>query len=179
MTINQTAFAERYSVSEYRQWQGDWELIYGNPHALSPSPTFVHQRVALNIAKVLVEALDKCPGCQAVFAIDVEFSDDTVIRPDCIVICYEPEGDRLTRAPELIFEVVSKSSARRDELLKFELYQSEGVTHYVLAYPDKRKAKAYRLVDGVYRKVGDFSQETQLFDLSKCTIDFDFGCIWQ
>ena len=160
MTANPAPFIERYSASDHRQWQGDWELILGSPYAMTPSPTFTHQRTTGNIFRQLAEAVDKCPDCHAVFETDVEFSEDTVVRPDCIVICYEPEGDRLTRAPELIFEVVSKSSARRDELLKFELYQSEGVTHYVLAYPDKRKAKVYRLKDGVYRKLGIFPRKS-------------------
>jgi Uma2 family endonuclease len=179
MTANPAPYIERYAVSDHRQWQGDWELIHGSPYAMTPSPTFTHQRTTGNIYRQLAEAVDECPACHAVFETDVEFSDDTVVRPDCMVICYEPEGERLTRAPELVFEVVSTSSARRDELLKHELYQREGVTHYVLVYPDKRKAKAYRLVDGVYRKVGDFSKETMLFELSECAIDFDFGFIWR
>lgn len=179
MTANPAPYIERYSASDHRQWQGDWELIHGAPYAMTPSPTFTHQRVALRIARLLDEMLEECPACHAVFETDVEFSDDTVVRPDCMVICYDPEGERLTRAPELIFEVVSKSSARRDELLKHELYQGEGVTHYVLVYPDRRKAKVYRLIDGVYRKVGDFSKETLLFELSKCAIDFDFGFVWR
>lgn len=179
MTPILAPYIERYTVSDHRQWQGEWELIHGSPYAMTPSLTFTHQRATGNIFRQLAKAVDKCPDYHAVFETDVEFSDDTVVRPDCIVICYEPEGDRLTRAPELIFEVVSKSSARRDELLKHELYQHEGVTHYVLVYPDRRKAKVYRLKDGVYHKVGDFSQETRLFDLSKCAFDFDFGFIWQ
>ena len=146
---------------------------------MTPSPTFTHQRVALRIARLLDEMLEECPACHAVFETDVELSDDTVVRPDCMMICYEPEGERLTRAPELVFEVVSTSSARKDELLKYELYQHEGVTHYVLVYPDKRKAKVYRLVDGAYRKVGDFFGEIRLFDLTKCNFDFDFRFIWR
>jgi Uma2 family endonuclease len=179
MTSNPAQYIERYSASDHRQWQGDWELIHGFPHAMTPSPTFMHQRVALRIARLLDEMLEQCPACHAVFETDVEFSEDTVVRPDCMVICYEPEDERLTRAPELIFEVVSKTSARRDELLKFDLYQHEGVAHFVLVYPDQRKAKVYQLMDGAYRKVGDFSREVRLFDLSKCAIDFDFGFIWQ
>ncbi len=179
MTANPAPYIEHYTVSDYRQWQGDWELVRGSPYAMTPSPTFTHQRVVLRIARLLDEMLEKCLACHAVFETDVEFSEDTVVRPDCMVICYEPEGERLTRVPELVFEVVSTSSARRDELLKHELYQREGVTHYVLVYPDKRKAKVYRLVDGVYRKVGEYSMETLLFELSKCAIDFDFGFIWR
>lgn len=177
--MGNTAEIERYTVEDYRQWEGDWELIHGAPYAMAPAPGFSHQAVSMSIARQLDEALDNCSHCQALYEIDVEFAADTVVRPDVLAICYTPEGERLTRAPELIFEVVSKSSARRDEGVKLELYRAEGVAHYILVYPDSHKAKVYRLIDGDYRKVGDFSTERHTFDLSKCAIDFDFARLWR
>ena len=174
----QTAI-ETYTVHDYRLWEGDWELIHGQPAGMAPSPGLTHQALSMAIARQLDEALDDCPHCQSLFEIDVEFSEDTVVRPDVLVICYQPEGDRLTRAPDLVFEVISPKTARRDEVVKFDLYRAEGVAHYVLIYPDAKKAKVWRLVDGQYRKVGDFHDETYRFDLSKCAIDFDFGRLWK
>lgn len=170
---------EHYSLDDYRRWEGDWELIHGIPLAMAPSPEIRHQRIGMRIARQLDEAFDHCPSCEALFEIDVEFSEDTVVRPDVIVICFEPAGERITRAPELIVEVVSSSSARRDEHIKFQLYRDEGVTWYVLVYPAAAKAKVYRLVDGEYRKVGDFHDEQHDFELSRCSIAFDFGRLWQ
>jgi len=97
---------------------------------------------------------------------------------DVMVICYEPKG-RLTRAPEIVFEVLSKSTAKRDEILKFDLYREEGVKYYILVYPDGLKAKAYELIDGTYRKIADFNDEIYPFELKYCTIDFDFNFIWR
>ena len=170
---------ETYTVRDYLQWEGDWELIHGQPVAMAPSPALEHQLTSMTIARQLDESLDDCPHCQALFEIDVEFSEDTVVRPDVLVICYHPEGERLTRAPDLIFEVISAKTARRDEVLKFELYRAEGVTHYVLVYPETKKAKVWRLVEGEYRKVADFHDETHRFDLSKCSLDFDFSRLWK
>ena len=173
---------EHYNVDDYRQWEGDWELIDGTPYAMAPSPAFGHQSVAMQIALQLGEGLEDCPHCQALFEMDVQFSEDIVVRPDVLVICYQPENDRLTRAPDLIFEIVSghdARAARRDEVIKFQLYRDEGVGHYVLVYPESRKAKVYRLIDGEYRKVADFSGETHRFDLSKCSIAFDFSRLWR
>ena len=56
------------------------------------------------------------------------------------MICHEPD-ERITRAPEIIVEIISKSTAARDEQLKFELYQDEGVKYYIIVYPDSKKAK--------------------------------------
>lgn len=170
---------ETYTVQDYLQWEGDWELIYGQPMAMTPSPIYEHQVTSFAIARLLGENLDDCPNCQALFEIDVEFAKDTVVRPDVLVICYQPEGDRLTRAPDLIFEVISPKTARRDEVVKFDLYRQEGVGHYVIAYPEEKKAKVWRLIDGEYRKVADFHDETHHFELSKCAFDFDFSRLWK
>jgi Uma2 family endonuclease len=170
---------ETYTVKDYLQWEGDWELIYGQPMAMAPSPGLTHQTLCMMIARQLDEALDDCSRCQALFEIDVEFSVDTVVRPDVLVICYQPEGERLTRAPDLIFEVISPKTSRRDEVIKFDLYRKEGVGYYVLVYPEAKKAKVWQLIEGDYRKVGDFYDEKHCFGLSGCTIDFDFSRLWK
>lgn len=170
---------ETYTVQDYLQWDGDWELIHGQPMAMAPSPAFGHQQLSAAIFRQIDELLDDCPNCQALFEIDVEFAEDTVVRPDVLVICYQPEGERLTRAPDLIFEVISPKTARRDEVVKLDLYRTEGVAHYVLVYPDAKKAKVWRLVEGEYRKVADFHDETHRFELSKCAFDFDFSRLWK
>jgi Uma2 family endonuclease len=169
---------EHFTLDDYRRWKGDWELIDGVALAMAPSPVLEHQRLSGSIYRRLAEALDECSRCEVLFEIDVAFSEDTVVRPDVLVICYEPEGERLTRAPELIFEVVSKTTARRDEETKFRLYRDEGVANYVLVYPQAKKAKAYRLVDGDYRKAGDFYDESHRFVLSNCAFKLDFSGIW-
>lgn len=122
---------ELYTLEDYRHWEGDWELIRGIALAMAPSPALNHQRLGGRIYSQLVEALEDCPHCEALYEIDIEFAQDTVVRPDVILICYEPEGERLTRAPELIFEVISPATARRDEQTKFQLYREEGVSCYV------------------------------------------------
>lgn len=174
----QTQLLESYSVADYQTWEGDWELIYGQPLAMTPSPGVLHQRVSSAIHAQLFSALEPCPSCEVLFEIDVEFAAETVVRPDLVVICYPAQGDRLTRAPELIVEVVSHLRSRRDEVIKYDLYQWEGVAYYILAYPDARKAKVYGLNENVYVKVGDFFDERLRFELSKCSFDFDFGSVW-
>ncbi|TQV63206.1 MAG: Uma2 family endonuclease [Sulfurovum sp.] len=171
-------YTEHYTVEDYQYWEGDWELVDGVAYAMSPSPSFTHQSINIKIARLLDEALDNCPKCQAIFEIDWEVSSDTVVKPDMLVICYEVD-EKITKKPELIFEIASRSTVKRDEILKFELYQREGVEYFVLVYPDKKVAKVYRLNDGVYRKVGDFSDELYKFELKECEIDFNFSKIWR
>ena len=170
---------ERYTVEDYQHWEGDWELIDGLAYAMSPAPTHKHQRLAMGFARLLDEQLDPCPHCEALFESDLELSNDTIIRPDLMIICHTPKGGKITRAPEFVIEIISPRRARHDEHTKFMLYQAEGVRYYLLAYPDERKIKAYRLIDGNYRKIGDIFDETLQFELSKCSFEIDFSLLWK
>jgi hypothetical protein len=80
---------------------------------------------------------------------------------------------------EIDVEFAHDTVVRPDEVIKFDLYRTEGVAHYVLVYPDAQKAKVWRLIDGDCRKVADFHDETRHFDLSKCSFDFDFSRLWK
>ena len=171
-------YIELYTLDDYRHWEDNWELIYGYPYAMAPSPLVTHQTINMKIARQLSEKLDNCPKCQALFEIDWEISSDTVVKPDMLVICYEPD-EKITKKPEIIFEIASKSTVKRDETLKYELYQQEGVEFYVIVYPKKRVAKLYQLKEGRYIKVQDFSDELYEFNLEKCKIAFDFSKIWR
>jgi len=171
-------YIELYSVEDYQHWEGDWELIYGSPYAMAPSPMVTHQSINGKIFLELNKSFENCPKCQALFEIDWEISSDTVVKPDTLVICYEPD-EKLTKKPELIFEIASPSTVKRDETLKYELYQQEGVAFYVIVYPIRQVAKVYKLHEGRYIKAGDFSDEMFTFELDDCEIEFDFSTIWR
>jgi len=170
----------RYTLADYRRWQGDWELIGGIPYAMAPSPTVTHQRTALKIARQLDELLEQCDHCQVLQETDWIVAEDTVVRPDVIVVCGNIQGNYPTQTPRLIFEIISPSTAVTDENLKFELYQREGVRYYILVYPDRTVAKIFRLSDGRLIKDKDVSTECQVFDPEDdCRIEFDFAGIWR
>jgi Uma2 family endonuclease len=171
------AYSAHYTVKDYESWKGDWELIYGAPYAMSPSPGVTHQRIEKKILILVENQLSKCDKCEAFVELDWYCLDDSVVRPDVLVACHH-EGEKLTKTPELIVEIVSASSAQRDENLKFELYQKEAVKNYILVYPELKKAKVYRWVDGQYQKVGDFFQETCDFSILNCGVKLDFSKIW-
>jgi Uma2 family endonuclease len=167
-----------YTYDDYKLWEGRWELIGGVPYAMSPAPSIAHQTVSNRIAWLLQDALKDCAECRALLPVDWRISDDTVVQPDNLVVCHPVEGAYLTRAPELVFEILSKSTALKDQNAKFTIYETEGVRYYVMVNVDDRVCKVYRLLDGRYVKLGDMVDETVTFDLGKCRITFNFGLIW-
>jgi len=175
------AYHEHYTVEDYQQWKGDWELIGGMPYAMTPSPTVTHQICAANLlhqVKSGLERASECCRCQALMETDWEVSNDTVVRPDILVTC-EELAEKVVKTPVLIAEIISASSAKRDENLKFDLYQKEGVLFYLLIYPEKRLAKIYRNVSGEFVKIADVGNERLEFELGGCVFGLDFGQVWR
>ena len=114
----------------------------------------------------------------ALLPVDWRISDDTVVQPDNLVVCHPVEGAYLTRAPELVFEILSKSTAFKDQNAKFTIYETEGVRYYVMVNVEDRVCKVFHLREGRYVKLADAVDETVSFELSKCRIAFDFSLIW-
>ncbi len=169
-----------YSYKDYELWEGDWELIYGVPFAMSPAPSIQHQTISNNIAWQLKNLLLECLDCKPLLPVNWRVDEQTVVQPDNLIICDEPESETyLTKAPTLIFEILSKSSAAKDRRIKFRLYEREGVRHYIIVDPKSSVAKIYNLHNGKYIKNKDASYETADFDLGECNITFDFSKIWE
>ncbi|MDD3060526.1 MAG: Uma2 family endonuclease [Sulfurimonas sp.] len=171
-----------YTYDDYKDWEGnDWEIIYGQAYCMSPTPMIEHQSVSVNIAWQLKNLFENCEKCKVLLPIDWKISDDTVVQPDNSVICHEPQHEAyITKAPKIIFEILSKSTAKKDKGLKFNLYEAEGVSYYIIVDTKEKIAKVYELKDGKYIKVCDASDETVTFIIKECnnTISFNFAKIW-
>ena len=170
---------EYYSYEEYSLWKGDWELIKGIPLSMTPSHTISHQSIASEIAFELKNSFKDSKLCMVLGGADWKVSSDTVVKPDVVLTCNETNDTYMTKAPEIIVEVISKSTAKRDEQTKFKLYQEEGVKYYIIVYPKDLKAKVYKLENGRYLKVGDFLTESYTFNESSCKASVDFGAVFE
>jgi Uma2 family endonuclease len=167
-----------YTYKDYIDWEGRWELFDGIAYAMTPAPSIDHQRISQKIARLLDEALENCEQCVALLPVDWKITEDTIVQPDNLVVCYQPSGKYLTRAPSLIFEILSASTRSKDENIKFRLYETEIVLYYCLVDPDEKSIKIFLLTDGRYIKQIDATTETFEFDLSACQITLDCSKVW-
>ena len=170
---------EYYTYDDYRHWEGKWELYEGFPVSMSPAPTIQHQAIASLIIGELVQSVKECNSCLVLNEEDWKVDEVTVLKPDVVLVCDEPGDAYITKAPEIIVEVISPSSARRDEKIKFGIYESEKVPYYILVYPNDLKAKIYRLENGNYSKEGDFFSETYHFSELTCDVTINFDTIFK
>jgi Uma2 family endonuclease len=168
-----------YTYDDYKLWEGDWELINGIAVAMSPAPVRKHQSLASSIIAQLYEQLEDCNECEVLGEVDYKVSDSTVLRPDIVLTCNEQNDAYLTKAPEIIIEILSPSTAKRDENYKFDIYEAEKVKYYILVYPDDLRAKVYKLDAKLYDKQGDFSYESYDFEETTCKLSINFERVFK
>jgi len=169
-----------YTVSDWETWEGDWELVYGQPVAMV-APALRHQWISYRLTRQLMDQFETCEKarCLALQEVAWEVAEDTVLVPDLVVVCDEDlDQRRLVRTPEMVVEIVSPNTARLDETVKFEICAREGVRYFVLVYPEKRLAKIWHLREGRYHKEGDFREGGFLFRELTCPARLDFENLW-
>lgn len=155
---------ERFTYGQYLEWDDEerWELIDGVPFNMTPAPVRRHQGILMRVSLIVGNFLSGKP-CQAYFApFDVRLPDKseqddndvpTVVQPDLVVICDEKKlDDRGCRgAPDLVVEILSPSTSRKDIGVKFSLYERHGVREYWIIHPAEESLMVFTLgEDGRY-----------------------------
>lgn len=174
-----------YTYDDYKNWDGDWELIDGIPiprhgsATMAPAPMRKNQNIAGKILTQLNNQIEDCERCEALMEEDWKISSDTVLRPDVVFICDEQNESYLTKTPEIVVEVISKSTAKRDERDKFDIYENEKVNYYIIVYPDELIAKIYKLENGKYDKQGEFFNQKYTFKNCTCSPTLNFGKLFK
>ena len=111
---------------------------------MTPSPFGPHQQCLSKLVRALWEAVERA-GCDTNVLPEIDWivSDDTVVRPDISVICGEVPAGHVTEPPAMVVEILSPSTAQRDQTEKFELYEQHGIGHYLMVDPQSWLARCF------------------------------------
>lgn len=169
----------RYTVEEWQNWEGKWELIEGIPYALSPMPTVKHQHINGRLYRHFAALLDDCPECEVFLPINLRINETNVVHPDLTVICNRKEESvYITSTPQLVVEIISKSSKKQDTHTKPKIFSTIGVRYYVLIEPKKEWVKVFELINEAYQLQLETRDGIYNFELKDCEVVFDFDKIW-
>ncbi len=131
---------------------------------MSPAPLLKHQGVLGRLWNEIDKYLQHKP-CESFFApVDVLFprpgesdeESDTVVQPDIVVVCDPAKtenGKYIRGAPDLVVEILSPSTSRKDMNEKYRLYEREGVWEYWIIEP--RACWLHRYVLGEEGRYGE------------------------
>lgn len=144
----------KYTYADYLTWPDEerWEIIDGEPYAMTPAPSLKHQRIVTRLAKSFGYLLDKKPCEPFVSPTDVVLDEFNIVQPDLIVVCDKGKmtDANIQGAPDLVVEIISPSTGRKDRREKKALYERFGVREYLLIHPEDETVERYSLVDGKY-----------------------------
>lgn len=139
------------------------EILDGE-HYVSPAPSRRHQDVSVNLLRFLLPFVhDRRLGRVYHAPTDVLLSEHDIVQPDILFVS-SARSHLLTEAnvqgaPDLVVEILSKSTRHRDEGLKRERYDRLGVGELWIFDRDRREARVHRRQGGGLRLVATLSPE--------------------
>lgn len=154
--IGQLDLSKNYTYADYLTWQftDRVELIMGKIFKMSPAPSSRHQHAVSVIHGTIFQFLKGKPCKVFPAPFDVSLPDasgvsQTVVQPDITVIC---DPSRITEqgcngAPDMVVEVISKSSVKKDLHEKYGIYEKAGVKEYWIVQPQDRTLIIFTLTE--------------------------------
>ena len=115
-----------------------------------PSPNEAHQRILLTLSTTLLNYVKKNKlGYIYCAPFDVLFSEEDIAQPDIIFVTNENRKiitkDNIKGAPDLLVEILSPSTSKRDMGIKKKLYARHGVREYWIIDPEREMVDVFSL----------------------------------
>ena len=127
-----------------------YELIHGEEVMLA-QPAINHIRIARNLSAMIYRYL-RGKRCEVFNEADVYLDESNHFVPDLIIVCdpkkIKPDG--IYGNPDLVVEILSPSTGKRDLGIKKTIYERFGVKEYWIVSPKEKAITVYHLQDGKF-----------------------------
>jgi Uma2 family endonuclease len=146
---------QKYTYADYRELDVDDNLLYellNGDLVKKSAPSPQHQTVVVNLLFAIKSFInEKNKGRVFVAPIDVFLDDYNVPQPDLIFISEAKKGiitqDGIMGVPDLVVEVISPSSWRRDRFEKMKLYKKYEIPEFWLIDPQNQSIEVFTYAD--------------------------------
>ena len=122
---------------------------------MSPAPTPGHQRLVARLWQLLSGFVSRDARGEVLLSpLDVVLSARRTVQPDVLFVAKAHSHivqDCIRGTPDLVMEVISEGSWRRDRVEKKNLYEQFGVTEYWIVDPEARTIEVFALEQGAYQ----------------------------
>ena len=147
---------KKWTYEEYYKLDDDKRYeVLGGELIMAPAPYSDHQEISFNLVILFESARKDNPGKIFYAPIDVIFDDNNVIQPDILFIKKENLFIRKKRgvfgSPDLVVEILSPSSIKRDRYEKKEIYRKFGVKEYWIVDPANLSIEVFLLENEEYK----------------------------
>ncbi len=156
--------AKRWTYEDYLKLEDDkrYEIIGGKLIEM-PAPTTTHQRIVGRLFRLMSDFVEENSlGEVFVSPVDVILSEENVVQPDVVFVSKEKEDIISERGvfgtPDIVVEVISPSTLKRDTEDKKKLYAEYGVKELWLIFPGEKAVEVFSLKEKDY-EVCSFAYE--------------------
>ena len=155
------------------------EIIDGD-HYVTPAPKTKHQKVSFNLT-VGIGSFVKQRGLGLLLAApsDVFLSDENVVQPDLLFVSTARASivteDNIHGAPDIVVEIISETTRKKDEVTKRKLYERFGVQEYWVVDPELETIKIFRRARQGYAHAVELSKEAGDILTTKLLAGFDLA----
>ena len=176
--FSQLDLKKQYTYADYLTWTFDdrLELIKGWIYKMSPAPRRKHQKVSFQLLMSFGNYFNNklCEVYEAPFDVRLKKNKgsdsevNTVVQPDISVFCdLSKLDDRgAIDAPDLVVEITSDSTMKKDYNEKFNLYEENGVQEYWIVNPDLKSMEIFTKVEEKFESVGVFNVNDGAMEVS-------------
>jgi Uma2 family endonuclease len=144
------------------------ELIRGKIFKMSPAPRVSHQEISVKLLRSFFKLFDNalCKLYHAPIDIVLPVANKkketatTVVQPDLCVVCDldKIEEQCINGAPDLVVEILSPHTRKKDLQLKYEVYEEVGVREYWIVMPEEKLIEVFALVDQKYHRIQTYTE---------------------
>ncbi|MBK8389629.1 MAG: Uma2 family endonuclease [Saprospiraceae bacterium] len=171
-------FGIEYTYADYLKFEFEEmvELIRGKIFRMSPAPKTIHQKVSGNLLGIFWQYLKQreCQVFHAPFDIILPVANKkrekatTVVQPDIVVICKPEiiEEGGCFGVPDLIIEILSPHTSKKDLQLKYDVYEEAGVPEYWIVMAELQLVEVFVLEHGKYQRITTYVKEDQIMPRS-------------
>lgn len=142
-----------------------YELVSGQLELMSPAPSVTHQLMSIELIKRISQS------CEAEYFIlsapvDVILSSSEVRQPDIILVSRKRINIISNRgvegAPDLVVEILSPSSLKRDKIDKLKLYARYHIPEFWIVEPRLGILEQHLLIESHYELIDIFQNDEMI-----------------
>ncbi len=186
----EVAVAKKLTYAEFREMDFSdndgayYELLNGEIVARN-SPTWQHQAIVANLI-YLIKSFIMPNNLGKVFGspLDVILDDQNAPQPDVLFIrrdrlfILDNRDNVVHGAPDLVIEVISPTSIRRDRSQKMKIYEQFGVREYWLVDPKNQSVEVYQMQANRYEMTSVAAETGQIESSVLEGIDLDVNRVF-
>ncbi|WP_404450944.1 Uma2 family endonuclease [Virgibacillus necropolis] len=159
-----------------------YELSGGQLELMSPAPSVIHQLISFEIQKNITQS------CESDYIIlyapvDMILSSTEVRQPDLVVISRKRidiiSNRGIEGAPDLVVEILSPSTLKRDKIDKLKTYAKFRIPEYWIVEPNTGILEKHILHDDQYNLVDIFQKDDPVNSPNIPCISFTMAAVME